>query len=238
MRTTSEILAALQGEGDDGTSLPQRLCIHCTDVLALTGTAMSVVNDDGLQAVVGACGPVAEGLEGLQLELGEGPAVEASQANQPSFHPHLDHSAAARWPGFAPAALDAGVRALFALPLQAGQVRLGNLGLYRSSSGPLDADAMSTALAYADAAVAVFLHLQAQTGPDQVLHPELGTPLQHHAEVHQATGFLSMQVSIGVAEALLLLRARAFANERPLLHVARDVLAGKIRIEMGDGSDE
>lgn len=238
MRTTSQILTTLHGQEQDGKTLPQLLCIDCTDVLDLAGTAMTVMNDDGMQAVVGACGPLAEHLEALQLELGEGPALDASRGNAPSLHPHLDHTATERWPAFAPAALDAGVGAVFALPLQAGAVRLGSLGLYRKTPGHLDEDAASTALAYAEAAVVVFLHMQAQMLPDEVLHPELAAPLDYHSEVHQATGFLSVQASVGIAEALLLLRARAFSSDRPLLEVAREVLEGRLRILAEEGHDE
>ncbi len=180
---------------------------------------------------MGASGAVAEELEKLQFELGEGPAVDASRCNEPSLHPYLDHTAVEMWPGFAPAALDAGIRAVFALPLQTGAVRLGALGLYRAAPGPLSADATSGAFAYADAAVVVFLHLQAQTPSGDGLHTEMEGPFEYNAEVHQATGFLSVTASVGLTEALLMLRAHAFASERPLLEVARDVLARRLHIE-------
>jgi hypothetical protein len=140
--------------------------------------------------------------------------------------------------GFGPAALDAGVRAVFALPLQVGAVRMGSLGLYRSTPGALDAEETASALAYADAALVVLLHLQAHVFPGGALHPELGEPLEYRAEVHQATGFLSVQASVSLAEALLLMRASAFASNRPLLHVARDVLAGRLRLQIKDGEDD
>ena len=102
---------------------------------------------------------------------------------------------------------------MLALPLQVGAVRLGALCLYRSTPGRWDNDGTATAMAYADAAVAVLLLLQAQTQPGPALHPELDEPAEYRAEVHQATGFLSVQASVGLAEALLLLRAHAFASE-------------------------
>ena len=83
----------------------------------------------------------------------------------------------AHWPGFGQAAVDAGVRSVFALPLQVGALRLGSLSLYRGTPGPLDPDEASTALAYADAGLVVLLHLQAQMLPGLALHPELGEPV-------------------------------------------------------------
>jgi len=238
VRTTAQILAAIKADGDSGRSLPVLLCVDCATVLDLRGTGMSLMNESGHQGVVGASGPIAAQLEELQFELGEGPSLDASRGNSPVVHPDLTASAVMPWLGFGPAALAVGVRAVFALPLQVGAIPLGALCLYRSTPGRWDHDGTATAFAYADAAVEVLLLLQAQTQPGSALHPELDAPLTYRAEVHQATGFLSVQASVGLAEALLLLRARAFASDRPLLQIARDVLAGRLRIQPEEGEDD
>ena len=236
MRTTAQILEAINADGGDGRALPGLLCVDCSTALDLSGTGMALMSDDGHQGVIGSSGPLAAQMEDLQFELGEGPGLDASRANSAVVHPDLRATAMARWPGFGPAALAAGVRAVFALPLQVGAIRLGSLGLYRSSPGRLDDDETASAQAYAEAAVVLLLRLQAQT-PQGPLPPELDAPLTYRAEVHQATGFLSVQASIGLAEALLLLRAHAFADELPLLQIARDVLAGRLRIQPEEGED-
>lgn len=233
VRTTKQILVAIS-TGSSSGSLPERLCVDCSGELRLTGAGMALMNDAGHQAVVGASGSIAAYLEDLQFELGEGPTVDASRNANPGLHPDLTASATSPWVEFGPAAREAGVRAAFAFPLQVGAVRLGCLAMYRPAPGALGREEMTTALAYADAAVVVLLHLQAQATAGRVLAPELGEPLERRAEVHQATGFVSIQTSVGVTEALLLLRAHAFASGRPLLHVARDVLAGRLRL----GPDE
>ncbi len=200
---------------------------------------MALMNDAGHQGVVGSSGTLAGRLEELQFELGEGPGPEASRTSRPVLQSDLTAGEMSQWPGFGPAALAAGMRAVFALPLQVGAVRLGSLCLYRSTPGHLNDDELATALAYARAAVVVLLRLQAQVPPPgSALHPELGDPLEYRAEVHQATGFLSVRASVGLTEALLLLRAHAFANDRPLLDVARDVLAGQVRITPEEGEDD
>jgi AmiR/NasT family two-component response regulator len=68
--------------------------------------------------------------------------------------------------------------------------------------------------------------------PGSDLHPDVGETLRLRAEVHQATGFLSVHASVGIDEALLLLRAYAFSADRPLLEVARDVLSERLRIPL------
>ena len=59
-------------------------------------------------------------------------------------------SAAARWPGFVPEAIASGARAMFALPLQAGAIRVGVLSLYRALPGPLSAGELADVLVFAD----------------------------------------------------------------------------------------
>jgi hypothetical protein len=80
-----------------------------------------------------------------------------------------------RWPVFAPAALHAGVRAVFALPLQVGGIRLGVLDLYRAQSGDLDREQLADALLLADTACALLLdaaqpgrHAQTKPGPSRL----------------------------------------------------------------------
>ncbi|MFI6823741.1 hypothetical protein ACIBJE_22805 [Micromonospora sp. NPDC050187] len=62
-----------------------------------------------------------------------------------------------RWPVFAPAAVLAGVRAVFALPLRIGGIRVGVLDLYRARAGDLGAEQLADALVLADTASAVLL---------------------------------------------------------------------------------
>lgn len=211
--------------------LPDLLCRECVEDLELTGAGMSLVDSRGRRAVFAASDARALRLERLQVELGEGPSVDATRTNQPSLHPRLDESTLERWPVFTPVALEAGIQAVFALPLQVVEVRLGALGLYRSSPGPLAEDVAVAAETYADAAVALCLHLQAEVADGDVdLHGDLEVSLEHQAEVHQASGFVSVTAAVGTVEALLLLRAHSFAADRPLVEVARDVLAGRLRI--------
>jgi AmiR/NasT family two-component response regulator len=56
------------------------------------------------------------------------------------------------------------------------------------------------------------------------------------AEVHQATGMLSVRAGIGLAEALSLLRARAFAEQRSISDLAHDVVRGTV--DPTDESDD
>lgn len=237
MRTRAQILAAIDSAAGSGRSLPELLCDDCATHLDLIGAGIALMSDTGHQGVVGASNALTARLEELQFELGEGPGLDASRDNAPILRSDLGARDSTTWPVFGPAAVAAGAGAVFALPLQVGVVQLGSLCLYRSAPGSLGAEETATAAAYADAATEVLLRLQTQVAPGSVLHPDLGETLRLRAEVHQATGFLSVQASVGITEALLLLRAQAFAADRPLLDVARDVLSGRLRIPLQEDED-
>lgn len=52
--------------------------------------------------------------------------------------------------------------------------------------------------------------------------------LEDRAEVHQATGMVAEQAGVSRGQALVLLRARAYAAEQPIIAASREVLAGVV----------
>jgi hypothetical protein len=170
-------------------------------------------------------------VEELTLTLGEGPGVDALTGGPALIADLIAADCLARWPVFAPAALHAGVRAVFALPLQVGGIRLGVLDLYRTEPGELDREQLADALVLADTACALLLDAPRQ-GDRRRLNgggPEpAGSP---HPEVHQATGMITVQLGVSVAVALVRLRAYAYAHDRRLRDVAADVVARRLRFD-------
>jgi AmiR/NasT family two-component response regulator len=51
----------------------------------------------------------------------------------------------------------------------------------------------------------------------------------NRAEVHQATGMISVQLGVNVAEAFTRLRAHAFAEDWSLSELAAEVVARRLR---------
>lgn len=203
----------------------------------MAGAAIVLQSTAGLDRVVAATDGLAVSVEHLQFELGEGPGVDAVRQNGPILRSELK-SATGEWPLFAPAARTAGAEAAFAFPLRVGGIRLGVLDLYRDTAGPLLDGFLSEALAYAAAATAVLLHLQALARPSGDLHPQLTGFAADRAEIHQATGMISAQASVTLVEALLLLRARAYSTNRTMLNVSRDVLDRRERFSSDRGRDD
>ena len=232
MRTV-EILSQVAADHPEPDELCQRLVQACVDALPVTGVGMVLMTDHGPAGVVAVTDGPAATMEELQFTLGEGPCVECSRTGRPVLQPDLAASGPSRWPGFSAGALEAGIRAIFALPLRVGGIRLGVLDLYRDEPGDIDEKGLEEALHFADAATALLLHLQslAPAGTDVLAVPVL----EDRAEVHQATGVVSVQADVPLPHALALLRARAYAAERPVLDLARAVLDGELRF---DGDDD
>jgi hypothetical protein len=175
---------------------------------------------------------VASRLAELTLILGEGPAVDA--VGGPVLVADLMVGRClTQWPGFAPAAVQAGIRAVFALPLRVGAIRLGVLILYRAAPGGLDREQLADGLLLADTACALLLDAAHSDGA----HPDSPPPdgvwpgqaNSQHPEIHQATGMITVQLGVTVAVALVRLGAYAYAHDRRLHEVAQDVVARRLR---------
>jgi AmiR/NasT family two-component response regulator len=102
--------------------------------------------------------------------------------------------------------------------------------LYRHRPGPLADDERALGLVVADVATQIVLAVQAGAPPDTV-HALLAGEPAHWAEVHQATGMVSVQLGVSMDEAFVRLRAHAFADGRSLRDVARDVVSRRLTLE-------
>jgi hypothetical protein len=224
----AEILAGIATGTAQDSDLPQRLVDACTRGLPVTGASMALMTDAGPAGTVAATDGPAATMEELQFTVGEGPCVDSSRTGRPVLAPDLAHTGPGRWPGFSAGALDAGIRAVFALPLQVGAVRVGALDLYRDMAGALSPEELVDALSFADAATAILLHLLGQQDRNDGSAPGTIPVLEDRAEVHQATGMVAEQTGVSPGQALVLLRARAYAAEQPIIEASREVLAGVV----------
>jgi DNA-binding GntR family transcriptional regulator len=89
-------------------------------------------------------------------------------------------------------------------------------------------------LILADAATVVLLEGQHRDGEAEATSAgPAGQPpdlARHRAEIDQATGMVSEQLDVAIGEAFVRLRAYAYAQERRLSEVARDIVARRLRL--------
>jgi hypothetical protein len=215
------------GDGDDGWS-STRLCEFTRNVVGMSGAGVMLMSGDVPRGSLCTTDDVSALIEELQFTLGEGPCVDAYQQGGVVLEPDLAGRGSSRWLAFAPKAVDAGVRAVFAFPLRVGTVRLGALDFYRDDPGPLSDDQHRNGLAMADVVANWVLDAQADARPGAVSE-ELERDADFHFVVHNAAGAVSVQLGVSIAEALIRLRAHAYSNDRTLRDVAEDVVARKLR---------
>ena len=173
-------------------------------------------------------------MEETQYTLGEGPCIDAHRLECPVAEPDLAKPATVRWPAFSPVLLRAGARSVFSFPLQIGAVRLGVLGLHRDTAGPLTNDQYADALVLADVATRAVLALQANASPGEVA-AEIEAGANLRLVVHQACGMVAVQLGVSLTEALVRLRAFAFADSRPISEIAEDIVGRRLRFYPGSG---
>lgn len=225
------VLRAMADAHSDGAvSLVDRVCVAAVELLSLRGAGVSLMVEGELRGTAGVSEAGIAAIQELQFALGEGPCVEAWASAQPVLEPDLDDRGSTRWPAFARAALDAGVRAMFALPLGIGAIRIGVLVLYRDRPGALDGEDLALGLLLADIATQVILGLQAGA-PAERLHELLANEPPHWAEIHQATGMVALQLGVPLDEAFVRLQAHAFSSDLSLREVAREVVARRLRLD-------
>jgi hypothetical protein len=179
---------------------------------------------------VGVSDPVSEAVEQVEYTLGEGPCVAAFRSATPATDADLADDGVVAWPEFRQGALAVGVRAAFGFPMLIERVCIGALNLYHDRSGALTDDQFADALVVAHLASRQVLAWQADAPPGTVAW-QLERAPNHRVEVHQATGRISVQAGISLADALVLLRAYAFSQDLLIGEVATDVAAGRLRFD-------
>ena len=226
------ILARLAA-GGDGDTYAGQLCEVGRSVVGVSGAGIMLFSGDVPVGSLCTASDVSALVEDLQFTLGEGPCVDAYRLDRPILEPDLADPAEERWSAFTGPAVNAGVRAIFGFPVGVGAARLGALNLVLDRPGPLTDDQQADALTVADIAAESVLTMQSG-GPADTLAAELELGWNFHDVVHQAAGMVSAQLEVGVAEALVRLRAYAFATQRPLAEVAADVVARRLRLAEQD----
>jgi len=218
--------------GAEPREIPKRLCVVAVKLLPVTGASVSLRNN-GMPVQLSSSSDQASYLAEIQATLGDGPCFHAARMGAPVLASDLtDGPDVLRWPVFAQQATAAGVQAVYSLPLGNDAVCVGTLDLYRDTPGALADRELRTAQLVAGVMTIALIALPRgeENGRDGD-EPWLSGLATDHDEVYQAIGMIMAQLGVSGDEALARLRARAFAQNRTALEVARDVVSHRKRFD-------
>jgi hypothetical protein len=223
---SSRLLLAFARE--TARSSTARLCAACVEVLDVTGAGITIMGGDQAGPICVSDRDVAA-LEDLQYTIGQGPCRDAYSSGVSVHAPRLDIDASIRWPSFVSLAQHSGFGAVFAYPLVTAGAKVGVLTLYQRAEGELTQAQHDDSIVLAEVLTETVLSLQ-DDAPAGTLAPGLDGAVKYRAEIHQAAGMTSIQLSIPAAEALLRIRAYAFANDQTVAETAAHIVARRLRL--------
>jgi diguanylate cyclase (GGDEF)-like protein len=146
------------------------------EILPVSSAGVTLISSELAPRYVAASDEAALRFEKLQTEIRQGPCLTAYTSGVAVAASDLRTDD--RFPEFAPAAVAAGLAAVFTFPLCHGEGRLGALDLYRDTPGALDPDDMDAAQTLADVTAAYLMNAQARE------EARVTSDLFHHSALH------------------------------------------------------
>jgi GAF domain-containing protein len=204
------------------------------DLLGVSACGILLADQAGSLNLVAASTVQARVLELSQLQNAEGPCMDAYRTLTVVTCPDLTADGD-RWPTFAPAALQAGFRAVHAVPMRLREQAVGALNLFGAEPGPLDAEMTELGQALADVATIGILHERA-VRRHEVVTEQLQVALNSRIVIEQAKGVLAERLQLGIDDAFATLRGYARDRNLKLAEVARAVAAGELDITRPTGA--
>jgi GAF domain-containing protein len=215
------------GDGSVHTRI-EGLLLACIAAVGVDGGGMSLVSATGTRQPLYGSDEAAQVMERLQFTVGEGPCVDASASGSPVLVPDIDEPGSGigmRWPAFLAEAASANIRAVFAFPVRIGAVSLGAIDLYRRSPGPLGREELAKTLTAVDAIAAALLDVAG------TLDSGLDIDRVSSMAVHRAAGMVMEQLGTSIENALIRLRAAAYAEGVSVNELANAVIIGTRRFQ-------
>jgi len=202
---------------------------RCVELLDADAAGVLLAHPHGRLQVVASADEAPEVVELFQIQVDEGPSVDAWLAGEPVSHPDLADGGSP-WPRLREMAATAGYSAVYAVPMRLRDENVGALCLFKATTGEPGADSVRAAKAMVD--VATIGLIQARVAREQeVLVEQLQTALHSRIVIEQAKGFVAERLGVDVSSAFALLRGYARSRERRLTEVAGEVVTRSANVQ-------
>ncbi len=212
------------------------MCLPFVSTFPVSHAAVSTLGRPFGSETVCASDAQAARLDELQLDSGVGPCWRAASTGAPVIDADLRTEDASGWPHLRESIRVAGIRAVYAFPLTIGRLTIGAVDLYATTPNPLTPRLIEQASALAGIVATQVVRTAVTLLPESE-EDNTDTARYSRREVYQATGMIIAQLGITADDAFALLRAHAFAADRPVREVAADVVARRFAFTSDDAVD-
>jgi GAF domain-containing protein len=214
--------------GYDVLDLLQSLVEYCHELLDVDSAGILLANADGELEVVASTNEANTLIEIMQLDANAGPCLESFRTRAVVSVPDIDVDSD-RWPDFAAIARAQGIHSVYAIPLRLRQTTIGTLNLMREQRGEINQYDIRAAQALAD--VATIGILQERTIRDaSTIRDQLQQALSSRIVIEQAKGVVAETAKVSMDTAFERIRSHARKHQTPLSEVARQLVAGEVRL--------
>ena len=214
--------------GYDVLDLLQALVEYCHDLLDVDAAGILLANADGDLEVVASTSEASTLVEIMQLDADAGPCLDCFTTRSIVSVPDIDVDSE-RWPDFRATARAQGIHSVYAIPLRLRDTTIGTLNLMRTERGELNTHDVRAARALAD--VATIGILQERSIRDAAaIRVQLQHALSSRIVIEQAKGVVSETSKLSMDAAFGQIRDHARSRQLPLSVVARQLVAGELRL--------
>jgi hypothetical protein len=221
--------------GSQAGVVPPAFMAAVAETSGADSALLSLFGHHQAEAMVVTSDAIAAAAHDLEATLAEGPGHDAAAGRE--LVAVAGGALEERWPLYGPAAVRLGIQAAAAVPLGTPGRCLGTLTVFglrnggHNGAGSLGtvADALTHTMLLGD---------DEGTGQETAGVPGAGDAVRlplpgegdHLAVVHQAAGMVAGECGCGIADALAIVRAHAFAQSEPVEAVAAKVVARQLRL--------
>ena len=216
-------------ENYDQIEFLHRLAERCVSLLGVAEAGVVLVGSDGQLRPLASSSERVHLIELIEVQRQDGPCLDCWLSGEAVRENQLAE-ARARWPRFAPAALDAGFLSVYAVPMRLRQERLGALNLFANQAYGLIEPDEAVAQAMADVATIGILHQRFIHQRGEVSE-QVQKAFNARAVLEQAKGVVAAATGTDVDEAFVLLRGYARHHQLLLSEVARQVMSRDLAVE-------
>ncbi len=224
-RTFVEITDTLVDDFDV-VDLYAMLADRCVELFDVSAAGLLLADLQGTLRLVASTSEAIETVELFQIQNDEGPCLDCVHHATAVLVPDIEGDRA-RWPRFAPFAVDAGFRMVSAFPMRLRSRTLGALNLFGGEPRGMAATEAASAQALADVATIALLQHRA-VNDAETISAQLEVALHSRIAIEQAKGVIAESLGVDMDAAFELLRGHARSRQRPLADVAEDVASRRL----------